>query len=136
VPPPGAALLLLVIGYLFGSEVNQVTELVTSLTVGAVENVPIARNCPVSPKLPNTIPLGMMVSERMLPPLPPETPPPEPVTVRTPLELTGPAYPVALAVIEVVPALTAVASPDALTVATDGRLDIQVAAFVMFCVEE
>jgi hypothetical protein len=66
------------------------TELVRSLTVGAAENVPIARNCPLWVKLPKTIPLGMMVSERMLPPLPPEEPPPEPVpvTVRVPLELT------------------------------------------------
>jgi hypothetical protein len=62
--------------------------LVTSLTVGAVEKVPIARNCPLWVKLPKTIPLGMMVSERMLPPLPPEEPPPEAVTVTVELELT------------------------------------------------
>jgi hypothetical protein len=128
--------LLLEIGNLFGSEVNQVTELVTSLTVGAVEKVPIARNCPLSPKLPKTNPLGMMVSERMFPPLPPDTPPPDPVTVRLPLELTGPLNAVAPAVIIVVPALTAVATPEALTVATEGMLEVQVTPPVMFCFEE
>jgi hypothetical protein len=55
--------------------------------------------------------------------------------VRIELELTGPAYPVALAVIVVVPALTAVASPDALMVATVGRLEVQVTEPVMFCVD-
>jgi hypothetical protein len=135
VPPPGAALLLVVTGNLFGSEVNQVTELVTSLTVGAVENVPIARNCPLSPKLPKTIPLGMMVRERMLPPLPPVVPPVDPVTVRPPVELTGPANPVALAVMIVEPALTAVATPDGLTVATEGVLEVQVTVLVISCVE-
>jgi len=109
--------------------------LVRSLTVGAVEKVPIARNCPLSPKLPKTIPLGMMVSERIPPPLPPVPTVTVPGTVRTALELTGPLYPVALAVIEVVPGLTAVASPLALTVATAGRLDVQFTVLVMFCVE-
>ena len=115
------------------------TELVRSLTVGAVEKVPIARNCPLAPKLPKSIELGMMVSESMPPPLPPLDPPDpdkvEPLTVRIELELTGPAYPVALAVIEVVPALTAVASPEALTVATVGMLEFQVTDPVMFWVE-
>jgi hypothetical protein len=135
VPPPGAALLLLVIGYLFGSEVSQVTELVRSLTVGSVENVPIARNCPVSPKVPKTIPLGMIVSERMLPPLPPDVPPVDPVTVKFAVELTGPAYPVVLAVMTVEPALTAVAIPVALIVATEGTEEVQVTALVRFCVD-
>jgi hypothetical protein len=136
VPPPGGALLLLVTGKTFGSDVIQVTELVRSLTVGVVENVPIARYCPLSPKLPNTIPLGMMVSERMLPPLPPATPPVDPVTVRSAVELTGPLYPVALAVMIVEPAFTAVATPEALTFATEGVLEVQVTALVRFCVEE
>jgi hypothetical protein len=139
VPEPGAlpdpAPLLLVIGYRFGADVSQVTELVRSLTVGAVEKVPIARNCPLAPKSPKSIPLGMMVSERIPPPLPPVPVATVPGTVRTPLELTGPLYAVALAVIEVVPGLTAVASPLALTVATDGMLDVQVTVLVMFCVE-
>jgi hypothetical protein len=135
VPPPGAALLLLVTGNLLGSEVNQVTELVTSLTVGAVENVPIARNCPLSFKAPKTIPLGMMVSERMLPPLPPAVPPVDPVTVKSAVELTGPAKPSALAVTIVEPAPIAVTSPVALTVATAGVVELQVTVLVIFCVE-
>jgi hypothetical protein len=118
--------------------------LVTSLTVGALENVAIARYCPVSPMEPNTIPLGIIVSERMfapllpVPPVPlplPLTPPLEPGTVRRALELIGPLNAVALAVIVVVPALTAVATPEALTVATEGRLELQVTALVMFCVD-
>jgi hypothetical protein len=108
--------------------------LVTSLTVGVVENVPIARNCPLEVKLPKTIPLGMMVSERILPPLLPPVPL-EPVTVRTALELTGPLNPVEVAVIVVVPAPTAVTIPEALTVATAGVLDVQLTRLVMFCVE-
>jgi hypothetical protein len=80
---------LVVTGNLFGSEVNQVAELVTSLTIGGLENVPIARNCPLSRKLLKTIPLGMMVSEMMFPPLPPVVPPPpETATVTTALSLT------------------------------------------------
>jgi hypothetical protein len=51
------------------------------------------------------------------------------------VELTGPVYPVALAVMIVEPALTAVASPEALTVATDGVLEVQVTELVIFCVE-
>jgi hypothetical protein len=66
-----------------------VTKLVTSLTVGAVENVAIARNCPLWVKLPKTIQLGMMVSESMFPPLPPVPPVPvDAATVRVALELT------------------------------------------------
>jgi hypothetical protein len=76
-----------VTGKIFGAEVSHLTELVRSLTVGALENVPIARNWPLEVKLPKTIPLGMMVSDTILPgPLAPV--PPEPVTVRVPLELT------------------------------------------------
>jgi hypothetical protein len=90
VPVPVAELLKFVTGYLFGWEVSHLTELVRSLTVGAVEYVPIARNCPLWVKLPKTIPLGMIVSERMLPPLPPFAPPPDAVTVIPALELTAP----------------------------------------------
>jgi len=112
-----------------------VTELVRSLTVGEVENVPIARNCPLWVKPPKTIPLGIMVSERMLPPLPPLVPPAAPVTVRTALEEVGPLKAAALAVIVAVPALTAVATPEALTVATVGAVELQVTRLVMSCVE-
>ena len=125
-------------GNTFGSEVSHVTELVRSLTSGGEEKVPIARNCPFSVKAPKTIPLGMMVSDRILSPLPvPPVPvfPDEPGTVRTPLELTRPLNAVAVAVIDVVPPLSAVTSPVELTVATAGRLEDQVTAFVMFCVE-
>jgi hypothetical protein len=68
--------------------------------------------------------------------LPPEEPPPEPepVTVRVALELTRPLNAVALAVILVVPAPTAVATPEALTVATEGTLEVQVTPLVIFCV--
>jgi hypothetical protein len=119
-----------VIGNLFGSEVSQVTELVTSLTNGAFENVPIARNCPLSPKVPKTIPLGMIVSERMLPPLPPAVPPVDPVTVMSALELTSPLNAAAPAVIVAVPAATAVTNPVVLTVATVGVLEVQVTPLV------
>jgi hypothetical protein len=109
--------------------------LVTSLTVGAVENVPIARNCPLSFKLPKTIPLGMMVSERMLPPLPPVVPPPVPATVMAALELVWPLKASASAIIAVVPAATAVTKPALSTVATAGVVELQVTVLVMFCVE-
>ena len=105
--------------------------MVRSLTVGAVENVPIARNCPLCVKLPKTIPLGIMVSERILPPLLPPLPL-EPVTTRVALEEVGPLKAAALAVIVVVPALTAVATPEASTVATAGVVELQVTRPVMF----
>jgi hypothetical protein len=106
-------------------------EFVRSLTVGAVENVPIARNCPVSCKLPTVIELGIMVSETRLPP-PAPPPPPEAATVTFELELTGPLNAVLLAVIVVVPAATAVTSPEGLTVATEGVVEVQFTPFVMF----
>ena len=97
--------------------------------------VPIARNCPLWVKLPKTIPpLGIMVSERILPPLLPPVPL-EPVTVKVELEEVGPLNAVALAVIVVVPALTAVTIPDASTVATAGVVELQVTKLVMFWVE-
>jgi hypothetical protein len=40
------------------------------------------------------------------------------------------------AVTVVVPALRAVATPEELTVATEGTLEVQLAVSVMFCVEE
>jgi hypothetical protein len=88
----------------------------------------------------------MMVSETIFPPLdpvppvppvpvPPATVPVEPGTVMTALELTGPLNAVVLAVIAVVPELTAVTSPEAFTVATAGRVELQVTAFVISFVE-
>jgi hypothetical protein len=75
----------------------------------------------------------MMESETILPP---PVPPLEPVTVRVAVELTWPLNPVALAVIVVVPAPTAVAIPAALMPATEGTLEVQVTELVMFCVDE
>jgi hypothetical protein len=75
----------------------------------------------------------MIASETILPPA---VPPLEPVTVTVALELTGPLNDAALAVIVVVPAPTAVASPVlGPTVATEGTLEVQVTEVVMFCVE-
>jgi hypothetical protein len=51
------------------------------------------------------------------------------------LELTGPLNAVASAMIAVVPADTAVTSPVALTVATEGVVELQVTVVVMFCVD-
>jgi hypothetical protein len=73
----------------------------------------------------------MMASERRLPAVSPGAL----VTVRVALELVAPLYAVPPAVIVVVPTLTAVASPAALMVATEGLLEVQVTPVVMFCVE-
>lgn len=108
-------------------------EFVRSLTVGVLENVPIARNCPVSCKLRTVIELGIIVNETKSPPPAPVLPP-EPETTRVALELTGPLNASAEAVIVVVPPLTAVATPDELIVATVGTLEVQVTALVIFCV--
>jgi len=55
----------------------------------------------------------------------------EPATVRTALEVVGPLNAVALAVIVVVPAPTAMATPEAPTVATEGVLELQLTPFVI-----
>ena len=70
----------------------------------------------------------------MFPPLPPEVPPVEAVTVTTALELTCPLYDVLLAVTVVLPAPTAVTNPEELTVATAETVDVQVTLLVMSCV--
>ena len=62
----------------------------------------------------------------------PAVPPPEPVTVRVALALVGPLYAVPPAVIVVVPGPTAVATPEALMVATEGTLELHVTELVMF----
>jgi hypothetical protein len=71
--------------------------------------------------------------EAILPPAMP--PPPEDVTVRSALALLGPLYAVAVAVMVVVPAPRAVATPEGLAVATEGLLEVQVIPLVMVCVE-
>jgi hypothetical protein len=63
---------------------------------------------------------GIMASETSDPPA---VPPPVAVTVSVAVAATDPAK---LAVIEVVPAPTAVASPEVFTVATAGVLDVHV----------
>ena len=100
----------------------QATRLLT-LTVAPDVVVPMAMNWLVWPGAETDCEPGMMAMETMLPPA---TPPPAEVTVMVALELMGPAYPAALAVMVVVPAPTAVARPDALTVATDGVAGDQV----------
>jgi hypothetical protein len=55
--------------------------------------------------------------------------------VKLALDLTGPLNAAAPAVIVVVPAPTAVTSPEELTVATEGALEFQVTWLVMFWVE-
>jgi hypothetical protein len=62
-PELGAALLFVVTGNRFGKEVSHVAVFVMSLTYGGVENVPMARNCPLPPKLPTVIELGITVTE-------------------------------------------------------------------------
>jgi hypothetical protein len=109
-------------------------EFVRSLRVGGTVNVPNARNCPVSCKLPTVIELGIIVSETRFPVAPPPVVP-EPVTVRVALELVAPLNACPPAVIVVVPALTAVATPEALTVATEGALEVQFTPLVRFFVE-
>ena len=64
----------------------------------------------------------------------PAVPPAEPVTVRVALELVGPLNARPPAVMVVVPGPTAVATPEALTVATEGALDAQVTPLVRVCV--
>jgi hypothetical protein len=101
-------------------------------TVAPDEVVPIARNCVVCPAADTDCELGIIATETTLPPA---TPPPDEVTVMMALEEMGPLNPAALAVIVVVPAPTAVASPPELTVATDGELELQVTAPVITCEE-
>lgn len=55
-------------------------------------------------------------------------------TARVAVPVTGPKYEDVVAVIFVVPALTGVASPEELTVATAGLLDVHVTEFVMVSV--
>jgi hypothetical protein len=63
--------------------------------------------------------------------LPPAVPPADPVTVKVALALAGPLYAVPPAVIVVVPGPTAVATPEALMVATEGTLEFHVTELVI-----
>jgi hypothetical protein len=73
----------------------------------------------------------MTFTETISPPMPLA-----PLTVRSALEERVPVYPEILAVIVAVPAVSAVATPDELTVATAGELEVQVDSSVTFCVVE
>jgi hypothetical protein len=121
-------------GKTLGKEEIQISEgeFVRSLTNGAVENVPIARNCPVPCKLPTEILLGITVRERRLFAWLPEV---GRVTVSITLELASPLNAIAPAVMVVVPAATPVTRPEALTVATVGVLELQVTPVDTFCVD-
>jgi hypothetical protein len=129
VPELGAPVPLVLIGKILGAEEIQVTEFVRSLTVGDAENVPIARYCPVSCRSPTVMELGIMERERSDVSL---APPAEvaPGTVMDAPDETTPPNPFILAVMVVVPAETAVARPEALTVATAGALELHVTVFV------
>jgi hypothetical protein len=133
----------------FGKEESQVVPavFVTSLTVGAVSKVPIARKLPVSCNSPTVIELGMMVSEiSPFDSVVPVVPPPVTVTC-TPFE-TGPLNPTADAVIVAVPLPTADTSPatkppvgqpatpdvQGPTTAMAEEDVVHVASVVMFCV--
>ena len=120
VPELGAPVPLVLIGKILGAEEIQVTEFVRSLTVGDAENVPIARYCPVSCRSPTVILFGMMVRESS------GSGAGVRVTVKSALaETTDPSEGlVKTAVMVVVPALRPVASPDELTLAMVGMLEV------------
>ena len=106
-------------GKTLGAEEIQVTELVRSLTVGEVENVPMARKLPVSCRLPTVITAGMMVSESS------GSGAAVRVTVTVALaETILRSGLVHSAVMALDPALTPATKPELLTVAIVGMLDI------------
>jgi hypothetical protein len=133
-PTGSAALLFESTGKTSGAEERQLTVFVRSLTNGAAENVPTARKFPVSCKLPTVIVLGIIMSESKFAP---DVPPPEalPVTVSVALAPVAPLNAIPPTVIVVVPTPTAVATPEALMVATEGTLEVQITPLVKFCVE-
>ena len=106
--------------------------LLLRFTVAPEDVVPIARNWLVSPAEATVCEPGITAIDTTVPPA---VPPLDPLTVSVALEVSGPAYPVALAVIVVEPAPTAVATPAEFTVATEGVVELHVTDPVMFCVE-
>jgi hypothetical protein len=102
-----------------GNEERQVTEFVRSLTYGAAENVPNARKFPVSCKLPTVIELGMIVSESRGSGAGEF----ETATVAVP-DTTLPSAFVNSAVMVALPAFEPATSPEALTEAMDGLLEL------------
>jgi len=101
-------------------------------TVAPDEVVPMARNWVVCVGDATACEVGIIATDAIVPPAVP--PPLEPVAVRVALEVTWPLNESVLAVIVVVPAPTAVATPAALIVATAGTLEVHVTELVMFCV--
>jgi hypothetical protein len=101
-----------------------------SITVGAVEKVPYARNCPVPNRLLSVIVLGKTTIES-------KGSDPDPavaaVTVMVAVALVAPGM---LEVIVAVPTCMAVTSPavspEAITLAMSGALEDQVAKLVSF----
>jgi hypothetical protein len=112
---------LVLTGNTLGTEEIHVSvgELVRSRTYGTVENVPIARNCPVSCRFPTVIELGIMVRESRGSGA---------AVVDTAtfalVETTLPSEFVSTAVIVVLPAATPVTWPVELTVAIVGTLEL------------
>jgi hypothetical protein len=109
--------------------VDQETWLVR-FTVAPVDVVPIAMNCVVSPGSDTDCELGMMAMDVTLPEDVVPPPPDDAVTVTVALAVMVPVYPFMLAVIVAVPAVSAVASPVELTLATAGALEVHVAVAV------
>ena len=131
VPEAAAPVPFVLMGKMFGAPEIQFTEFVRSLTVGEDAKVPIARYWPVPCRLLTVTVSGMMLSYSR-----PATPPVEPaglMTVSVAVEETTPVNPFILAVMVVVPSDTAIASPEALIVAIDGALDVQVTLPVTSC---
>jgi hypothetical protein len=99
-------------------------------SVAPEEVVPIAMYWAVCPGAATDWVPGMMESDTTLPPT---WPPPVEVTTRVALAVTGPLNAEAEAMIVVVPAPTAVATPEESTVATAGVLEVQVTPVVNVC---
>ena len=114
--------------------VDQATWLVR-LTVAPVDVVPIARNWVVSLGIATDCEPGIMASEVTVP-LAPPVPDDDAVTVTVALAVMVPVKPLMLAVIVVVPAVSAVTRPVELTLATAGELEVHVAVSVTSCVVE
>jgi hypothetical protein len=113
--------------------VDQATWLVR-FTVAPVDVVPIAMNCVVSLGTATDCEAGSISSELTVPvgPLVPVDAP----TVMVELAVIVPVYPLMLAVIVAVPAVSAVTSPVELTLATAGVVEVHVAVSVTFEVVE
>lgn len=111
-------------GKIFGAEDSHVTEFVRSRTVGGVENVPMAKNWPVSCRFPTVTEVGISVSERS------GSGAGVVVTVTAAVaETTDPSGFVSSAVIVVLPALTPVTKPAGLIVAMEGALELHAICF-------